>query len=112
LDSGCWKIESTGLWFEPPNGSRIELGRRRTLRRLLVRLAERRVRRVRSPVTITELIDVGWPNERILRSAALNRLRVALHALRRLGLGDLLLTHADGYLLNPRSGVELVPAEA
>src|SRR5262249_3424947 len=42
-ESAVWKVQATGLWFEPPYGTRIELGRKHALRRLLVRLAEQRV---------------------------------------------------------------------
>jgi tetratricopeptide (TPR) repeat protein len=102
-----WRIHETGLWFEPPYGARVELGRKHALRRLLVRLAEEHRNQNESPLSPVELIAAGWPGERIQEHAARNRLRVALHTLRRLGLNELLATHADGYHLDPRSPVEI-----
>lgn len=103
-----WKIHETGLWFEPPYGERVELGRKHALRRLLVRLAEAHRAGSEIPLAAGELIAAGWPGERIQEHAAKNRLRVALHTLRRLGLSDLLATHADGYRLDPSGRVEVV----
>ena len=48
-----------------------------------------------------ELIEVGWPGEQILEAAAMNRLHNGIAVLRSLGLRLVLLTHDDGYLLDP-----------
>ena len=103
-----WRIHETGLWFEPPHGARIELGRKQALRRLLVRLAQEREQGSTAPLAPGTLIAAGWPGERIQKHAARNRLRVALHTLRRLGLDTLLTTHADGYHLDPQVSIEFV----
>lgn len=105
-----WRVHETGLWFEPPYSARVDLGRKHALRRLLVSLAERHAKGDRSAIAPSDLIAAGWPGERIQRHAAQNRLRVALHTLRRLGLNDLLVTHADGYHLDPKAAIELVSA--
>ena len=48
------------------------------------------------------LVSVGWPDERLTREAAANRLYVAIATLRRLGLRDILQSRDDGWLLDPR----------
>jgi hypothetical protein len=45
------------------------------------------------------LLRAGWPGERVLAEAGSKRVRVAVSTLRRLGLGTLLVTTDDGYLL-------------
>jgi len=102
-----WRVHADGAWFSAPHRPRVELGRRRPLRRLLVALAKGRLERPGSPLTAGELVEAAWPAERILPEAALNRLRVALHSLRRLGLAESLVTHADGYFLDPAIPLEL-----
>ena len=47
------------------------------------------------------LIDAGWPNEQIALGAAKNRLHVALSALRRMGLRDVICVGPYGYHLDP-----------
>jgi hypothetical protein len=78
------------------------------LRRLLVALAKARDERRGIPLEPSELIAAGWPGERLQKRTATNRLRVALHTLRRLGLEDLLLTQMDGYLLDPQVDLRIV----
>ena len=51
------------------------------------------------------LIEAGWPGENIRVDAALNRLRVALTALRKLGLRDVIKTGDEGHMLDPGVGV-------
>ena len=82
-------------------GTRLDLGRRGPLRRVLVFLAERRVSHPGEGVSWQSLLAAGWPEERIREEAAFGRVRNAVAQLRRLGLGDALLTRDDGYLLDP-----------
>jgi hypothetical protein len=70
-------------------------------------LANQRALRPGEPTSQAQLISTAWPGERILPEAALNRLRVALHALRRMGFEGMLLTHPDGYLLDASAPFEL-----
>jgi hypothetical protein len=88
-------------------GQPIDLGRRRLLRRLLAHLVARRLDRPGEPCAASELIDVGWPSERILADAAMNRLYVALCYLRRHGLERALRTSPDGWYLDPAIDIVL-----
>ena len=53
-------------------------------------------------MSVNALFRAGWPGERIHKSSAANRVRVALATLRGLGLRDVLEHNGDGYLLDPR----------
>lgn len=82
----------------------VDLSRKPTLDRLLTALAKAHTPRggTQRPLTVTELLQVGWPEERLQRAAAENRLRVALSSLRALGNGSLktlILHDKDGYRL-------------
>jgi hypothetical protein len=48
-----------------------------------------------------ELLEAGWPGERVGPEAGFARVRNALSTLRKMGLRDVLLTRDDGYLLDP-----------
>jgi predicted ATPase len=102
-----WLIHEDGGWFVRPHRAKVELGRRRPLRRVLALLAKSRIEHPGKPIPQAQLIATAWPGERIMPEAALNRLRVALHALRRLGLEGVLVTHADGYLLDAAAPLEV-----
>ncbi len=81
----------------------VHLGRRQTLRLILLQLVAARLNGIES-VTADDLVTVGWPNERIQPVAAVKRLYVAISTLRAMGLGDLLERFDKGYRLAP--GVE------
>ena len=102
-------VQRRGDWFELAPGERISLERRASLRRVLSRLAEARVRTPKEPVPFSTLVAAGWPGERILERAGRSRLHVAISTLRRLGLRDLIHSNDSGYLLDP--SVEVIVAE-
>jgi tetratricopeptide (TPR) repeat protein len=87
--------------FRAPRGEEVVLGRRRAIRGLLGVLVERRLGRPGEVVTLAELRAAGWPGERMRTESGVHRLHVAISELRKLGLREVLLTHPDGYLLDP-----------
>ncbi|HKU40334.1 MAG TPA: AAA family ATPase [Polyangiales bacterium] len=95
-------------WLRGPGAARTELGKRKVLSRLLAALVERRLGAEGAPLTAAELIRRGWPDQRIARSAASNRLQVALTQLRRAGLGRALVRRGDGYALDPKQSLVVV----
>jgi predicted ATPase len=95
------QIAADGQWLKAPAGSVVDLSRRRTLRRLLVHLAEARDRDPGAVVNARDLIQAGWPNEKLDPDSAFNRLYVAISTLRRFGLKGILEARGDGYLLRP-----------
>ncbi len=84
-----------------PDGTELRLERRKNLRMLLEKLAEERQRRPGVAVPVDALLAAAWPGERVKPDAAAKRLHTAISTLRTLGLGRLLATRDDGYLLDP-----------
>ena len=93
-DAGPLRVGRAGAWFES-GGRRIDLTHRPTLGRILEALALR----AGTTGTSTELMDAGWPGERILRAAGLARVRVAMSTLRALGLRPHLRSNRSGHAL-------------
>ena len=48
-------------------------------------------------MTVDDLLALGWPGEKMARSAALDRLYMPLATLRSLGLRDTIVRGPDGY---------------
>jgi hypothetical protein len=92
---GTWRVAPDGAWVEPPGADRIELQRHPANARILAHLVARRLAEPGRSSTVEDLAAAGWPGERIVPRAAANRVRVALSALRREGLADL-VERADG----------------
>ena|SRR5688572_29760673 len=88
-------------WMITSDGERRDLARYGPARRLLDRLVEHRLAEPGRAISADALIDVGWPNEKMLHTAALLRVYSAIRRLRRLGLDGVLITRDDGYLLDP-----------
>jgi len=102
-------VDAQGAWFRPPGGTRIPLGQRRqALRGLLIELARARIAAPGEPVPSERLIGAGWPEEKIAPAAAQNRLRVALHTLRKMGLSGVLERTERGYYFSTDAELRLV----
>jgi len=85
----------------------IDLSRRAALRRILLALAERHARGQRQGLTVGEVLEAGWPGERMRAESASARVYMAIRRLRALGFEEILLTTDDGYALS--SLVRIVP---
>ncbi|WP_373045327.1 ATP-binding protein [Vulgatibacter sp.] len=94
-------IEGDAAGFQLQGGAPVDLRRRGPLRRLLQALVEQRIRMPGVGLTAEQLFAEGWPGERILASAAANRVYTGIRALRAMGLHEVLQRHAEGYLLDP-----------
>lgn len=90
----------------PPGGEVVELGRRALLWRLVERLLEAHAAEPGRPLTTEQLVEAGWPDEKILPEAARTRLYTAIRSLRRAGLEEVLWSRDGGYLLDPGLYVE------
>ena len=104
-DAGAPHLEvaADGSWFRAPGGDRQSLEKYTSVRRILACLSDARQTRPGEAVTAEKLFEVGWPDVRIARRSAMNRLFVALAKLRKFGLKLLLLRDGDGYLLDPET---------
>jgi predicted ATPase len=99
------KVGREGRWLEI-GGQRSDLSKRSAPRRVLDALAERRLASAGSPLTRDELIEIGWPGERMLHEAAVMRLHQCIRVLRDIGLEGVLVTRDDGYLLDTAIDVQ------
>lgn len=93
------QVGEDGAWFWR-GGAVVELGRKRILRRLLDALATAAAERPAETVSRTVLLGICWPDERMIGSSGLHRLRVAVASLRKLGLDELIAFRDGGYLLD------------
>jgi len=100
------RVGPDAAWFEW-EGARVDLRRRAAVRRMFRALVERRLRNPGAGISAEALVEVGWPGERILPEAAANRVYAGIRTLRALGLDEVLLRHAEGYLLDPEVDVVL-----
>lgn len=82
------EVAADGSWFQVRGEARVDLRRRRVLRRVLAALVRRRA----EPITHEELLAEGWPGERPTAASGRARVHVAVADLRRLGLRDAIQT--------------------
>ncbi|MCA9661530.1 MAG: sigma 54-interacting transcriptional regulator, partial [Myxococcales bacterium] len=100
-------VDGEGRWFRLPAGERVEIAHRRALARILAVLVAQRAASPGVPSSMSDLLAAGWPDERVIERAGANRVHVALTALRKLGLRELLLRRDDGYVLDPDADVRV-----
>jgi predicted ATPase len=104
-------VAADGAWFRAPGGKRVDIARRPNLNRVLVSLTMRRVAASGQALSLEDIMRAGWPGDKARHSSAVNRARVTLARLRKLGLGDLLVTTKDGYLLDPNVPILIAPTK-
>jgi tetratricopeptide (TPR) repeat protein len=98
-------VAPDGRAFVGPDGTKVDLSRRRPLRLALALLVLRREEAPGAGVSWHAVLAAAWPGERPKADAGFARVRNALATLRKLGLRDVLLTRDDGYLLDPSVAV-------
>jgi len=108
--------EGTGLavdreagWFRPPGSEIISTGRKRLVQRLLKLLIEQKETES-PPVSTQDVIDYLWPGERIIAEAAVSRVYFTVNTLRKMGIGDLIISTPEGYRLDPEVELIVVPS--
>lgn len=99
--AGGWSVGGGAYWFEASAGSRIELGRRPSLRRILAHLVDLRLTEPGRAATVVELVAVGWPGENPRAESGAERVYTAIRTLRAFGLKELLIQRDGGYVLEP-----------
>jgi tetratricopeptide (TPR) repeat protein len=105
-------VHAEGAWFRSPGGQPVDLRLRRAARLLLLTLVRARLRAPGKPLGLDELLQGGWPGERLLPHAGASRVHTMLTTLRNLGLRELILTRREGHCLDPAVEVVLEGASA
>ncbi len=90
-----------GGWFHAPDGTCHHLVGRGPFKRILLRLAQERLKPDGQPLDVTALLEAGWPGQKVSRSAGLNRVYVAIATLRKMGLRGALQRDDQGYRIDP-----------
>ncbi|UJR78432.1 hypothetical protein [Sandaracinus amylolyticus] len=94
------RVGDAGSWFRVGGGERVELAKRKPLRRILDRLADEHASAPGRALAWDALIEAGWPGEKMRADAGAHRVRVAISTLRKMGLRDVVKTVEQGYLLD------------
>jgi hypothetical protein len=93
-------------WYQTPQHKRYDFRRRAAPKRILDRLVQQHLDSPGKRLEVYELIEAGWPDERIQSEAAENRLWVTLATLRKLGLREYIDKDEKGYCLDPSLQIE------
>lgn len=102
-------VSASARAFRVPGGEPVDLSTRRAPRRILGALADHRERYPGLALTLEELLEAGWPGEKLLPEAGATRVYTAVATLRRMGLKPYLLRGDDGYLLDPSAPMARMP---
>jgi tetratricopeptide (TPR) repeat protein len=100
-------IDATRRAFVTEDGE-VSLERRRSLWLLFERLVRAHDGDGRA-VAVQELVEAGWPEERVRPEAGARRVYTAMSTLRHAGLKGLIVNRDDGYLLRSDVRVERSP---
>lgn len=95
-------------WFRLPGAERVDLGRHRSLGRMLRALVSVRDG-PEGTIDVDGLFEAGWPGEQIAADSARNRVHVNLAKLRTLGLRDVIQRADGGYRLDPALPLNRAP---
>ena len=88
-----------GRWFRFGDEEKVQLERRKPLKRIFAHLMLERAAHPNEVVSLTSIIRAGWPGEKLIPHSATTRAYVAISTLRRLGLKDALVSRDGGYLV-------------
>ncbi|MFO0749671.1 MAG: tetratricopeptide repeat protein [Myxococcota bacterium] len=98
-------LSSDGRTLRTPDGKLHNLQRRRALRLILLALAERHAHAPSRGLSVDDVLEAGWPGERMHAESGMNRVYVAVATLRQLGLKDVIVREEDGYRFVPDARV-------
>ncbi|WP_168210703.1 ATP-binding protein [Persicimonas caeni] len=94
-------VARDGSAFRLPDGEHVDLSSRQALSLILAELARRRAAGEDDGISVDALSQVGWPDEKLTKSAGSSRVYTAIRTLRTMGLDGILLTGREGYVLDP-----------
>lgn len=96
-------VSASGAWIESPQQgrARVELGP--SLRRMLAILLTRHRGEPGRTTSTWDLLDAGWPDEKVQPDAGANRVYAAIKRLRNMGLRGVIERRDDGYRIAPHA---------
>jgi tetratricopeptide (TPR) repeat protein len=100
------RVDPLLRWFAVDQGARASCAKRPTMRAILRALIEAHEQRPGTIVTRAQLLDAGWPHERMAERSAQRRIEVMISRMRELGLRDVLETDLGGYRLRADCVIE------
>jgi predicted ATPase len=92
-------------WFRVGEQPTVLVLKAQAGRLVLARLVRCHIDAPGRALSLGDLFEAGWPGERIAPKAAANRVYVTLTKLRQLGLGKLIQSRDDGFVLDPAAVV-------
>ena len=95
------RIHSEGHWAKI-RGVRVDLSRRRVVRKLLLALCNHAISSPGEPLEAERLFELAWPDQQCDGRSLSKRLHSAAYDLRGLGIGKALVGSPLGYFLNPK----------
>ena len=93
--------DALGRWYTTPDGRKFDLERRKTLARVLATMLAARRDEPGRALSVSDMLDRAWAEEKLLPRAGANRVYVAMTTLRKMGLRDILVRTDTGYVLDP-----------
>ncbi|MCH9687940.1 MAG: FHA domain-containing protein [Deltaproteobacteria bacterium] len=93
------QVEPSGEAFQLGDAPMVSLRRGSPAARILAVLARHAATRGVEPLAVGPLVEQVWPHEPLVGRSGRNRLYVALTALRKAGLGEVIERMGDGYVL-------------
>lgn len=102
--------DATGRWYTTPDGQRFDLERRKTLSRVLATMLEARRDKPGRALSVSDMLERAWSDEKLLPRAGANRVYVAMTTLRKMGLRDILARTDSGYVLDPDVPLRIIEA--
>lgn len=103
-----WVVDEL-LVLAPHSNEWMDLGRRPVPARIFNVLCELQWEDPVAVASDEELINHAWPGERLVAESATTRLQKAISDLRKMGLGDTLERHHNGYRIPPNVVIHRMP---
>ena len=100
-----WVFGPESRSVRSPSGEEMDLTRHGSLRKVLDALVIRRLEAPGIAQSASDLLEAGWPGERVRHESGMLRVYSVIRRVRALGLGSALVTRDDGYLLDPQAAV-------
>ncbi|MFO0559477.1 MAG: FHA domain-containing protein [Polyangiales bacterium] len=94
-----------GTWFRAQSEPPVDLRTRIALARILRALVVSHELDASRTLSVEELVDAGWPGEKLLFDSGSNRVYVAIATLRKLGLRDSIERREGGYRIVKRGAI-------